>query len=156
MIADLTISYQTALEIANRSRIVKILALIDIFFSFLSIMLNPYFFIHAFISLVFGLIGYNGANKYNKCQVGSYLAYLTCQVIFTTIFFFAIIFNPSFFGYSRITPFFIGINTINILLSIYINYFIYKFYKLISNYNQDALSNLIEDVNIVVVHSSPV
>ena len=29
------------------------------------------------------------------------------------------IFNPSFFGYSRITPFFIGINTINILLSIY-------------------------------------
>ena len=72
MIAAGTISFDYALEIANHSRTVKCLALVDILFSFMYILLGPYFAISAIVSLVFGLCGYYGAKNYNKSQTFSY------------------------------------------------------------------------------------
>ena len=86
MIADSeVITFEESLLIQQKGKTVKCLALIDIIFSFMHVILSPFFAIAAIISLIFGLNGYYGAKNYNKCNTRTYVTYLIIQNIFQII-----------------------------------------------------------------------
>ena len=102
MISTNSISYGDSEIIVSMSKTVKCLALIDIIFSFLNLMLSPFFAISAFITMMFALCGYYGSKNYNKNQVGWYLSYVIIQDIFRVGIFITYLVNPSAFGFDSV------------------------------------------------------
>ena len=157
MISDSEIiTLDESMLIQQKGKTVKCLALIDIIFSCIHILLSPFFAIAAFISLIFGINGYHGAKNYNKCSTRTYLFYLIIQNIIQIIFLLIYIFNPSVFNISSPDETTAIFNSLIIVLNCYITYFIYSFYSLISQFSQFALTNLRRPENITIIHAEVV
>lgn len=156
MISTNSISYGDSEIIVSMSKTVKCLALIDIIFSFLNLMLSPFFAISAFISMMFALCGYYGSKNYNKNQVGWYLSYVIIQDIFRVGIFITYLVNPSAFGFDSVDTITVIFNTLFILCYFYITYFIMKFYKLLKNYTQEELFALNSPPQLIVVQGTAV
>jgi hypothetical protein len=150
------ITLDESLMIQQKGKTVKCLAFIDIIFSFLHVILSPFFAIAALFSLIFGIHGYYGAKNYNKCNTRVYVNYLIIQNIFQIIILFLYIFNPKILNISTTDEPTAVFNTILIFINCYITYFIYSFYSLISNFSQFALDNLNRPENITIIHGEVV
>lgn len=145
------ITLNESLMIQEKGKTVKYLALIDIIFSCIRIFLSPLFAIAAFISLIFGLTGYNGAKKYNKCSTKTYIYYLVLQNIFQIVILGFYIFKPSILNIDHTYETTGIFNCILVLINCYITYFIYLFYNLISQHSQFALTNLNRPESIFII-----
>ena len=152
MINTQVIDPQELEMIHSKSSAIKCLALIDIVFSCFYIFASPFFALSTFICLVMSMIGYYGAKNLNIVQILCYNIYLILQNIFRIIVFGFYVTHPEYFGISEINSGAILVNLIVIMLNIYINYFVYSFYKVIKFYPQDFLTSLTVRPNIVVVH----
>ena len=141
----------------NKSATIKTLACIDIFFAVLNIIVSNFLFIATIINLIFSYIGYNGAKVFNKCQTKTYIIFLIVQNIFRSILFGILIFNPELIGITSTIP---GIaylmNALILVINIYINYFVIGFYKLMDNFSQSDLTQIIESPPVIVIPSSEV
>lgn len=145
------ITIDESLMIQQKGNAVKCLALIDIIFSFLHIMLSPFLTIAALISLIFGTYGYYGAKNYNKCKTSVYVNYLIIQNIFEIIILFLYIFYPASLNNTTSDESIVAFNSIVLFFKCYITYFIYSFYSLISKFSQFALNNLNKPENITII-----
>ena len=150
------ITLDESLLIQQKGKTVKCLALIDIIFSCIHMLLSPFLAIAAFISLVFGINGYYGAKNNNKCNTRTYLIYLITQNIFQIILLGIYIFKPSLLNISQTDETTAIFNTLIIFINCYITYFIYSFYSLISQFSQFALTNLNRPENITIIHAEVV
>lgn len=156
MISTNSISYVDSEIIISMSKTVKCLALIDIIFSFLNLMLSPFFAISAFISIMFALCGYYGSKNYNRNQVGWYLSYVIIQDIIRVAIFITYLVNPNVFGLDSVNTITVVFNILFILCYFYITYFIMKFYQLLKNYSQEELFALRSPPQLVIVQGTPV
>jgi len=154
MILIETINYDQQILILSTSKTVKYLALIDIIFAFLTVLLNPYLIIMAIICVGAGLCGYYGAKNYNKSHTLCYVLFLLLQNIFRPIVFITYWVNPSIFGMESVEFETIFFNAIILLLHVYINYYIYTFYCLLKVYSHEALTSLNIEPQLVIVHGS--
>ena len=154
MIPNNSISYEDSQIILSKSKTVKCLALIDIIFAFLNLILSPFFAISALITLIFATCGYHGSKNLNKNQVLWYLFYVVIQDIFRVVVFITYLVNPSFFGLDEINVTTVFFNSIFILCYFYITYFIVKFYQQLNLYTQEELNSMNRGPEIVVVHGS--
>lgn len=154
MIPIETINDDEQILILSTSKTVKCLALIDIIFAFLSVLLSPYLAIAAVICFAAGLCGYYGAKNYNKSHTLCYVLFLVLQNIFRLVIFISYCTNPSMFGVETVNFQTIFFNALILLLNIYINYYIYKFYRLLRNYSQEALTSLNAGPQLVIVHGN--
>ena len=144
-------SYTDSEIIVSMSKTVKCLALIDILFSFLNLILSPIFVIAALISMMFALCGYYGSKNYNKNQVCWYLYYVIIQDIFRVGTFIIYLLNPSPFGVDYVDTTTVVFNSLFILCYFYITYFIIKFYKLLKNYSHEEIFALNSPSQLIVV-----
>ena len=154
MIPGESITQEDSQLIESRSQSVRCLALIDIIFAFMYMLLSPFFAVSALISFMFAFCGYQGSKNYNKTQVLYYVSFLVVQNIFRIAIFITCLVNPSAFGIDELSNNSIVLNIISILINLYINYFIYSFYSLLNRYSQEALLALRADPQIIVVHGS--
>jgi len=127
---------QNVLETFYRSKTVKTLALIDIFFSLFYFLFSPYLLIGNIVGLLFSYIGYHGAKMFDKSYTFTYLVYNICKTLIS------IIFPIVLFCYVNFPASVIVLSVLIMLLNIYITLFIYKFYNSLKNCTDYELQDL--------------
>ena len=138
---------QNVLETFYRSKTVKSLALIDIFFSLFYILFSPYLLIGNLIGLLFAYYGYHGAKVFDVNYTFIYFVY---NIIKTFI---SIIFPIVIFNYISYSTGVIVMSVLIMLLNIYITLFIYKFYSNLKNcseYERNDLQTLNYPLTIII------
>tara|TARA_B100000073_G_scaffold342345_1_gene345281 strand:+ start:616 stop:1164 length:549 start_codon:yes stop_codon:yes gene_type:complete len=119
------------------ARTVKLLTLIDMFFSFMYCFYNPWFF----IPLLIAISGYRGAVTFNANYIFLYATYVILEVLIKSAIFFAA--YASLSNDERANHLF---NVILVILSIFISIWIldvlYKFIKFINKLTHLELEHL--------------
>ncbi len=116
------------IECYSLRKTVMILAGIDIFFSILYSIYNPYFIVTALLALT----GYYGAKKYNACIVFSYFVYITLDWLtkLSIYIFDATRDDPGTTGGAAVMWVFIIVST---LVNMWISKIVYKFWRSLRN-----------------------
>jgi len=138
---------QNVLETFYRSKTVKSLALIDIFFSLFYFLFSPYLLIGNLIGLIFSYYGYHGAKVFDVNYTFIYLVY---NILKTGI---SIIFPIIIFSYISYPVGVIIFSVIIMLLNLYITLFVNKFYlnlKNCSEYERSELVSLNYPLTIII------
>ena len=151
IVAD-TISLEEAAILEYKSNRVKILALIDLLFSFVYVILSPFFAISAFITMMFAYCGYMGSKNYIKNLVLTYNIYFILENIIRFVLFVLYLFNPALFGSDQVYGVTILFNTFIILIYVYLGVVINDFYQTIKKYTQDQLTAFNNRTQIVITH----
>ena len=119
------------------ARTIKLLTIIDMFFSFMYCFYNPWFF----IPLLLAISGYMGAVKFNANYIFLYATYLILEVFIKSSIFFAA--YASLSNDEKADHLF---NVILVILSIFISIWIisvlFKFIKLLNNLTLLELDHL--------------
>ena len=126
------------------SRFVKLIAILDIMFSFLYMYANPHAFIYGIVNLVMGCSGYIGGHLYNSSAVLIYFIYNVARLTFNTA---SVVDNGinvynddarvdfSWTGY-------ILINSFILLIELYLARVMYRLYKVIQIMTDELIQEL--------------
>jgi len=115
------------------SHTVKLLAIIDTFFSFFYLLVTPYLGLYSLFSLIISMCGYYGAKNLKKNDTLIYLIFFSLKTLLNIV-----VPIYLFCNYNTSTNW-ILFNVFIMLLEVYLTSIIYKFYFTLKKYTDQEL-----------------
>jgi len=150
------IDNDNVVKIFKKSNLIKFITLYDIINSIFYLVIVPFYGFAGIFCFIFSFIGFYGAKNLKKIYILIYLLYLLFQNIVRIGLFALILWNPIFFSINQITILNVVLNSIILIVNLFLNYYVFSLYKIIKDYDQNFLDLILKDPEYVTTVMNPV